>query len=41
MTGSNINSGTRSITLDHITRIDAASSFSIDNVPGLQWVSVR
>jgi glucosamine-6-phosphate deaminase len=23
--GSNINSGTRSITLDHITRIDAAS----------------
>jgi glucosamine-6-phosphate deaminase len=30
--GSNINSGTRSITLDHITRIDAASSF-IDNVP--------
>jgi glucosamine-6-phosphate deaminase len=32
--GSHINSGTRSITLDHITRIDAASSFlGIDNVP--------
>jgi glucosamine-6-phosphate deaminase len=32
--GSHINSGTRSITLDHLTRIDAASSFlQIDNVP--------
>jgi glucosamine-6-phosphate deaminase len=32
--GSHINSGTRSITLDHITRIDAAPSFlGIDNVP--------
>lgn len=32
--GSHINSGTRSITLDHLTRIDAASSFlGIDNVP--------
>ena len=32
--GSHVNSGTRSITLDHITRIDAASSFlGIDNVP--------
>lgn len=32
--GSHSNSGTRSITLDHITRVDAASSFlGIDNVP--------
>ena len=32
--GSHVNSGTRSITLDHLTRIDAASSFlGIDNVP--------
>ncbi len=32
--GSHVNSGTRSITLDHITRIDAAPSFlGIDNVP--------
>ncbi|MBB4802190.1 glucosamine-6-phosphate deaminase [Flavobacterium nitrogenifigens] len=32
--GSHVNSGTRSITLDHITRVDAASSFlGIDNVP--------
>ncbi|WBX75271.1 glucosamine-6-phosphate deaminase [Tenacibaculum ovolyticum] len=32
--GSHYNSGTRSITLDHITRQDAASSFlGIDNVP--------
>ncbi|MBF4472940.1 MULTISPECIES: glucosamine-6-phosphate deaminase [Flavobacterium] len=32
--GSHINSGTRSITLDHLTRMDAASSFlGIDNVP--------
>ncbi len=32
--GSHINSGTRSITLDHITRSDAASAFlGIDNVP--------
>jgi len=32
--GSHINSGTRSILLDHITRVDAASSFlGIDNVP--------
>ncbi|AOW21464.1 glucosamine-6-phosphate deaminase [Urechidicola croceus] len=32
--GSHYNSGTRSITLDHITRIDAAQSFlGIDNVP--------
>ncbi len=32
--GSHFNSGTRSITLDHITRIDATSSFlGIDNVP--------
>lgn len=32
--GSHINSGTRSITLDHLTRIDAAASFlQIDNVP--------
>lgn len=32
--GSNINSGTRSITLDYITRVDAAASFlGIDNVP--------
>ena len=32
--GSHLNSGTRSITLDHITRIDAAPSFlGIDNVP--------
>jgi glucosamine-6-phosphate deaminase len=32
--GSHFNSRTRSITLDHITRVDAASSFfSIDNVP--------
>ncbi|WP_316635016.1 glucosamine-6-phosphate deaminase [uncultured Flavobacterium sp.] len=32
--GSHINSATRSITLDHLTRIDAASSFlGIDNVP--------
>ncbi len=32
--GSHINSGTRNITLDHITRIDAAPSFlGIDNVP--------
>jgi len=32
--GSHFNSGTRSITLDHITRVDAASSFfGIDNVP--------
>lgn len=32
--GSHINSGTRSITLDHMTRVDAASSFlGIDNVP--------
>ncbi|MCH4551947.1 glucosamine-6-phosphate deaminase [Aestuariibaculum lutulentum] len=32
--GSHLNSGTRSITLDHITRVDAASSFlGIDNVP--------
>lgn len=32
--GSHVNSGTRSITLDHVTRIDAASSFlGIDNVP--------
>ena len=32
--GSHINSGTRSITLDHITRVDAAPSFlGIDNVP--------
>lgn len=32
--GSHFNSGTRSITLDHITRIDAAPAFlSIDNVP--------
>ena len=32
--GSHSNSGTRSITLDHITRIDAAPSFlGIDNVP--------
>ena len=32
--GSHINSGTRSITLDHLTRVDAASSFlGIDNVP--------
>ncbi len=32
--GSHFNSGTRSITLDHITRIDAAPSFlGIDNVP--------
>ncbi|WP_456314764.1 glucosamine-6-phosphate deaminase [Pseudomonas shirazensis] len=32
--GSHVNSGTRSITLDHLTRQDAASSFlGIDNVP--------
>ncbi|GAB1308787.1 glucosamine-6-phosphate deaminase [Urechidicola sp. KH5] len=32
--GSHYNSGTRSITLDHITRIDTAESFlGIDNVP--------
>ncbi len=32
--GSHYNSGTRSITLDHITRVDAASGFlGIDNVP--------
>ena len=32
--GSHVNSGTRSITLDHLTRMDAASSFlGIDNVP--------
>ena len=32
--GSHFNSGTRSITLDHITRIDAAPSFfGIENVP--------
>jgi glucosamine-6-phosphate deaminase len=32
--GSHLNSGTRSITLDHITRIDAAPSFlGIDHVP--------
>ncbi len=32
--GSHINSGTRSITLDHITRVDAAPTFlGIDNVP--------
>ena len=32
--GSHFNSGTRSITLDHITRVDAASAFfGIDNVP--------
>ncbi len=32
--GSHVNSGTRSITLDHMTRTDAASSFlGIDNVP--------
>jgi len=32
--GSHFNSGTRSITLDHITRLDAAPSFlGIDNVP--------
>ena len=32
--GSHYNSGTRSITLDHLTRIDAAPSFlGIDNVP--------
>lgn len=32
--GSHLNSGTRSITLDHITRVDAASAFlGIDNVP--------
>ncbi|MFG6687455.1 glucosamine-6-phosphate deaminase [Mariniflexile sp. HNIBRBA6329] len=32
--GSHFNSGTRSITLDHITRVDAAPSFlGIDNVP--------
>ncbi|MEO8255121.1 MAG: glucosamine-6-phosphate deaminase, partial [Flavobacterium sp.] len=32
--GSHINSGTRSITLDHLTRIDAAPAFlGIDNVP--------
>ncbi len=32
--GSHFNSGTRSITLDHLTRADAAPSFlSIDNVP--------
>ena len=32
--GSHYNSGTRSITLDHITRVDAAPSFlGIDNVP--------
>jgi glucosamine-6-phosphate deaminase len=32
--GSHVNSGTRIITLDHITRVDASSDFnSIDNVP--------
>ncbi|MEL1253584.1 glucosamine-6-phosphate deaminase [Flavobacterium sp. DGU38] len=32
--GSHVNSGTRSITLDHLTRVDASSSFlGIDNVP--------
>ena len=32
--GSHLNSGTRSITLDHLTRADAASSFlGIENVP--------
>mgnify|MGYP005989834637 CR=1 FL=1 len=32
--GSHYNSGTRSITLDHVTRVDAAPSFlGIDNVP--------
>ncbi|WP_369014063.1 glucosamine-6-phosphate deaminase [Flavobacterium anhuiense] len=32
--GSHVNSGTRSITLDHITRVDATASFlGIDNVP--------
>ncbi len=32
--GSHFNSGTRSITLDHITRVDAAPSFfGLDNVP--------
>jgi len=32
--GSHFNSGTRSITLDHVTRVDASSSFlGIDNVP--------
>ena len=32
--GSHINSGTRIITLDHITRVDASSDFNgIDNVP--------
>ena len=32
--GSHFNSGTRSITLDHVTRVDAAPSFlGIDNVP--------
>lgn len=32
--GSHLNSGTRNITLDHITRVDAAQSFlGIDNVP--------
>lgn len=32
--GSHLNSGTRNITLDHITRVDAATAFlGIDNVP--------
>ena len=32
--GSHLNSGTRSITLDHLTRVDAAPAFlGIDNVP--------
>ncbi|MDA6072850.1 6-phosphogluconolactonase, partial [Flavobacterium sp. AC] len=32
--GSHVNSGTRIITLDHITRVDASSDFNgIDNVP--------
>jgi glucosamine-6-phosphate deaminase len=31
--GSHINSGTRIITLDHITRVDASSDFNGANVP--------
>ncbi len=42
--GSHFNSGTRVITLDHITRVDAAPTFlGIDNVPrkAITWVLDR
>jgi glucosamine-6-phosphate deaminase len=37
--GSHINSGTRIITLDHITRVDASSDFNGTDVPkiALLW----